>query len=188
MASLFRFLHRRYDPLGDAAARMERVRQAREEIGDPLADSPLGVVPLRRPGGRWMWAYLAAALVVGALVSTVQRHDPNLPANCHVTAVRLSTDKPAFQGPLSWKATGPDGDYVLGVDVTAVSRAGVRDVSVAEPTTGDTWLGQQFRMAGCHATGRFSLDLKPGPHTLRLFHFGASGAEVVVEHNLTITR
>ncbi len=89
---------------------------------------------------------------------------------------------------MAWSATGPAGDYVLGADVTAVAREGVRDLSVAEPKSGDTWLGQQFRMDGCRAAGRFSLDLQPGKHTVRLFRFGQAGSTVVAERQVTIKR
>lgn len=188
MPSLRRFLSRKFDPLSDAAERMERARQARDEIGDPLFDSPLGVVPLRRPGGRWMWAYLGGALVIGAIVTTTQTGNSRLPANCHATVVKLSTTRPGLQSPVSWTATGPDGDYALTVDVTAVSRVGVRELSVAAPTTGETYLGKQFRMGGCKAAGRFVLDLTPGEHTLRMFRFGATGAEAVAEQRITVLR
>ncbi len=188
MRSPLAFFRRNFDPLADAADRMERTRQAREVIGDPLADSPLGVIPMRRPGGRWMWAYLGGALVIGAIVSTTHLRKPDLPANCHVAALKLSTDAPSFQQPVAWTATGPVGDYVLTADVTAVNRIGVRELSVAEPTTGDSYLGPQFRMDGCSAGGRFSLDLNPGRHTVRLFSFGASGAKVVVERTVTVKR
>jgi len=188
MRSPLSFFRRNFDPLADAAERMERARQAREEIGDPLADSPLGRVPMRRPGGRWMWAYLAAALVFGAVFSATQGRKPDLPANCDVTVLKLSTDTPTSRGTVAWSATGPVGDYVLGADVTAVSRVGVRDVRVAQPTSGDTWLGKQFRMEGCNAAGRFTLNLQPGRHTVRLFHFGESGASVVAERQVTIKR
>jgi hypothetical protein len=184
--SPLRFLRRRYDPLADAAARMERARQAREEIGDPLADSPLGVVPMRRPGGRWMWVYIGAVLLIGAVVSMTQARHPALPANCHTSALKLSTDEPSLRRPVAWKATGPVGDYVLAIDVAAVSRVGVRGVAVAAPTTGDTWLGQLFRMNNCTATGRFGLTLAPGVHTVRMFRFGESGATVAVERTITI--
>jgi hypothetical protein len=184
--SPLRFLRRRHDPFGDAAERMERSRQAREEIGDPLADSPLGLVPMRRPGGRWMWVFLGAALLIGAVVSMTQTRNPALPANCHASALKLSTDEPSLRRPVAWKATGPVGDYVLAIDVTAVSRVGVRGVAVAAPTTGDTWLGQLFRMNNCTASGRFSLTLGPGEHTVRMFRFAESGATVAEERTITI--
>ncbi len=186
MRSPLRFFRRRFDPLADAAQRMERARQAREEIGDPLADSPLGVVPMRRPGGRWMWAYLGAALVVGAVLATTQSRDPDLPANCGDTALKLSSDSPPLRSPVAWRATGPVGDYVLALDATAVSRVGVRGVAVSAPASGETWIGQLFRMDGCNAGGRFSLTLAPGEHTVRMFRFGPSGAAVVAERKITI--
>lgn len=186
MRSPLRFFRRRFDPLADAAERMERARQAREEIGDPLADSPLGRVPMRRPGGRWMWVYLGAALLVGAIVSTTQARNPDLPANCNVTALKLSSERPPLRAPVAWRATGPVGDYVLALDATKVSRVGVRGAAVSAPATGDTWVGQLFRMDGCNAGGRFSLTVGPGEHTVRMFRFGPTSATVVAEQKITI--
>jgi hypothetical protein len=92
---------------------------------------------------------------------------------------------------VTWKATGPSGDYVLTLDVTAVSRGSGRTVNV-EAGESASWAGPVFAMSGCRATGRFGLTLPPGDHTMRLFRFNPDVAgpvtKAVVTQAVSITR
>ncbi len=177
----------RFDPFGFAAERIERNRQAREEIGDPLADSPLGYEPMHRPGGRWLWIFVAAAVAIALGTSVRQNRIADLPANCAATVLKLSTTEGKFASPVTWRATGPEGDYVLALDATAVSRGSGSEVSVVEPRDAATWVSPLFRMGGCKASGRFALSLRPGEHKVRMFRLGSSGGQVVAEQKVTIT-
>ena len=176
-----------FDPFSAAADRLERSRQAREEIGDPLVDAPLGYEPMRRPGGRWLWLFVAAAVAIGLGTSVRGGRIADLPANCGATVLRLSTTQGRYASPVAWRATGPEGDYALTLDATAISRGPGGKVTVDEPSGSGTWASPVFRMRGCKASGRFALTLREGEHTVRMFRFDPSGAHVVAEHKVTIT-
>jgi hypothetical protein len=180
-----------FDPFADAADRMDRARQARDEVGDPTVDSPLGFTPMGRPWGRWVWIFAVLALVVGIATSTSRARAPSLAADCKRTVVKLSATEGRFGSPVTWKATGPSGNYALTLDVTAVSRGNGRSVNVVAGGSA-SWAGPVFAMSGCRATGRFGLTLPPGDHTMRLFRFssGAVGpvTKAVVTQAVSITR
>lgn len=183
----FRRGHEAFDPFADAADRMDWARQARDEVGDPTVDSPIGFSPMGRPWGRWVWVFAVVALAVGIGTSSAQTRSPSLPADCHRAVVKLSTTEGRFGSPVTWKATGPAGDYAFALDAAAVTRGNGRAVSADTPSAAPSWGGPLFSMNGCRATGRFGLTLPPGDHTLRMFRFGPSGAQPVVKQSLTIT-
>ncbi|MDQ6874810.1 MAG: hypothetical protein M3042_07085 [Actinomycetota bacterium] len=163
-----------FDPFGDAADRMERARQARDEVGDPLIGTPLGLQSIGRPGGRWVWIFVAVALIIG-IGTTVRASQPiSLTRSCTKAAVKLSTDSTRVDHPVNWRATGPVGDYVLTLDATSVSRAGGGRVTVDAPAGRPTWAGRVFRMNGCTGGGRFGAVLPAGDHTVRLFRLDPS--------------
>jgi len=186
--SPFRRRQEAFDPFADAADRMERARQARDEIGDPTVDSPLGFAPVGRPWGRWVWIFAVAALAIGIATSSVRTRTPNLAADCRHSAIKLSTSEGRFGSPVTWKATGPAGDYSVTLDAVAVARGSGRTVTVDEPGSTGSWVGPAFAMSGCRATGRFGLTLPPGDHVLRLFAFTSTGARAVVTQTVTISR
>ncbi len=184
----FRRAQEDFDPFADAADRMERARQARDEVGDPTIDSPIGFRPMSRPWGRWVWVFALVALAIGIGTSAAQTRTPELPADCHRTVLKLSTADGRFGSPVTWKATGPAGDYALTLDGAVVSRGSGRTVAVDQAGGAPAWAGPVFAMTGCRATGRFGLILPPGDHVLRMFRFGTTGAQAVVTQPVTISR
>ena len=176
-----------FDPYATAADRMERLRQARDEVGDSTATSWASLPPMSRPGGRLVWVLVAVALVIVAGAALRDTQAPPLQRSCTQPAVELSTDSVRLYGPVTWSATGPDGEYVLTLNATAVSRAGAGRVTVTEAAGEHSWAGPVFRITNCTATGRFGVTLPPGEYTLRMFRLDPSGAEPVVTQDFTIT-
>lgn len=168
------------DPYEAAGARMERARQAREEIGDPEPHLPpelrIGRVP--RASTRTVLVALGVFLAIG-VVAVVSSPGTEPDGDCRRHEVDVRPDTTAKGLPVAWFTTGPPGRYVLTVGVAelGVDAAGAPRVVRTDPgnEADATVEGEVFTMDECRGAGRFLLRQDRGEHTVRLYRLDRSG-------------
>ena len=168
----------------DAANRLTRAREARDELGDATENLPPGLADL--PGMRWNrgWVLLLIFLVLVVVVfgyRTAHSRPPKLAPNCAKTVLALSTTSGQQGRPVTWSATGPVARYVLTVDAPQITARGTVPAGARGAVA-----GHPFTMSRCHGSGQFALSLPVGSHEVRLYRLAPGGGQVVARKKITV--
>jgi len=187
-----------FDPYEDAGDRLERARQAREEIGDPQPHLPpelrIGRVP--RLSTRAVVIAFAAFLGLGTVAVVTSPGSEQPAGDCRTSSVSVRPGSTARGQPVVWFATGPEGRYAVTVGVAELSLGADDEPVISRTDQGNerdaSVEGEAFGMDDCRGTGRFLLRQGRGEQVVRLYRLdsavrGSGGrrtAEAVAETRL----
>jgi hypothetical protein len=144
-----------------------------------------------RRNRRIKYRYVGFGLLILIAVGVVRsgRTVP-LTKSCTTAAFALDTYSPRNGSVDKLSITGPDGEYVLGVDLVSakVTTTGLLQARLADGSlaTAKQLIGDAVKVKGCLAHSAGLVQVPEGTHTVALYRIVGTTATKLAEHSLDV--